>query len=595
NFTLIAGLLADREFAAALRSDKSRKLTLLISGPVSAGHDKCLEKLVRDFARLLKKVDESIRPRIYLALLFSKFDQPSHRERHERPIGMADLYNISTLVVLPSETEGRGLPIIESAACGVPILTRRYDPEEVFAAVTGENLAREDRLEVSVFKGWRLEPETIAEVRERLLAPEKFSQLNRHNRRVIQRRFSLEELARDLEGFLRRLHYQLGRDEAALTRAGVAFDHFADRVGEPGPSLAELLPGRRREYLPGFGRMGFMLMLKSLIDPSYFRVEEQRHRGMAYVFARRLVAGRNGVSRLDPLDEIEFFNRVESLFLVRAGEMPIRFDHSLAYRHRNRRHFRYRDMTPQELTAVIGLLDREMFGPRESSPVPEETVHQLADWKQMVAWCWGGPLMIDDRELMLARLSENVPFALFLGDRIEHQLEVFVLQTTRIRLGLGIHEDFSGVAPGRLDHLAPITIIKRGEALPGGLDASALEAHVKSGASKELQLLHRRGLCRVVASAQLSVGIDFRQLGEPVLRRLIEIRQEKGFVVALCEQAALTTDGVALERFHIGRAEDSFSANILGIPVGSSFVQWAPAGLRCTLAYPTPVQTAKSL
>ena len=39
-----------------------------------------------------------------------------------------------------------------------------------------------------------------------------------------------------------------------------------------------------REYLPGHGRMGFMLMLKSLIDPSYFRVEEQRQRGMAFAF-----------------------------------------------------------------------------------------------------------------------------------------------------------------------------------------------------------------------------------------------------------------------------------------------------------------------
>ncbi|MFV1994322.1 MAG: glycosyltransferase, partial [Verrucomicrobiales bacterium] len=595
NFTLIAGLLADQKFAAALRADKSRKLTLLVSGPVSAGHDKCLEKLVRDFARLLRKVDESIRPRIYLALLFSKFDKPSHRERHQRPIGMPDLYNISTLVVLPSETEGRGLPIIESAASGVPILTRRYDPEEVFAAVTGENLAREDRLEVSVFKGWRLEPETIAEVRERLLAPEKFADLNRHNRRVIQRRFSLEGLARDLEGFLRRLHYQLGSGEAALARAGAAFDLFAARTGDPGPGFAELLPGGRREYIPGFGRMGFMLMLKSLIDPSYFRVEEQRGRGMAYAFARGLLAGRKRAARLDPLEEIEFFNRVENLFLVSAGEMPVRFDHSLAYRHRNRRRYRYRELTPQELTAVIGLVDREMFGPRESSPVPEETAHQLADWEQMVAWCCQGPLMIDDREPMLERLRQNVPFALFLGDRIEHQLEVFVLQTARIRLGLGIHEDLAGIPPGRLDGLAPITIIKRGEALPGGLDAPTLEAYLKSGANKELQLLYQRGLCRVVASAQLSVGIDFRQLGEVVLRRLVEIRQEGGFVVALCEQAALTTDGVALERFHIGRAEDPLSANILGIPVGGSFVQWAPAGLRCTLAYPTPVQTAKSL
>ncbi len=505
------------------------------------------------------------------------------------------LYNISTLVVLPSEAEGRGLPIIESAACGVPILTRRYEPEEVFAAVIGENLAREDRLDVRMFKGWRLESEVIAEVRECLLAPEKLSEVNRHNRRVIQRRFSLQGLARDLEGFLRRLHHQLGSSESAIAKAGAAFDRFADRIRAPGPSLAGLLATRRREYLPGFGRMGFMLMLKSLIDPSYFRVEEQRNRGMAYAFARGLVASRSRVTCLDPLDEVEFFNRVDSLFLIRAGEMPIRIDHSLAYRHRNRWHYRYRELTPQELTAVIVLLDHEMFGPWESSPVTEEIAHQLANWNQMVARCCGGPLRIDDRKPMLARLSENVPFALFLGDRTEHELEVFVLQTARIRLGLGIHENLSATPPSRLDRLTPITIIEREEALPGGLDAASLEAHLKSGANKELQLLHDKGICRVVGSSQLSVGIDFRQLGEAALRSLVEIRQRKGFVIALCAQAAMTTDGVALERFHVGRADDPLTANILGIPIGTGFVQWAPGGLRCALAYPTPVQTAKSL
>jgi hypothetical protein len=40
---------------------------------------------------------------------------------------------------------------------------------------------------------------------------------------------------------------------------------------------------------------------------------------------------------------------------------------------------------------------------------------------------------------------------------------------------------------------------------------------------------------------------------------------------------------------------DSTTANILGIAPGAGYVQWAPAGLRPTLAYPTPVQTAKSL
>jgi hypothetical protein len=57
----------------------------------------------------------------------------------------------------------------------------------------------------------------------------------------------------------------------------------------------------------------------------------------------------------------------------------------------------------------------------------------------------------------------------------------------------------------------------------------------------------------------------------------------------------MTTDAATLDRFHIGRATDPMTANILGITLGASYVAWAPAGLRPTLAYPTPVQTAKSL
>jgi hypothetical protein len=316
---------------------------------------------------------------------------------------------------------------------------------------------------------------------------------------------------------------------------------------------------------------------------------------MAFAFARRLMARRRSAGDLDPSDEAEFFNSVDCLFLIRAGELPIQVDHSLAYRHRNRRRYRYRDLTPQELTAVIVLIDQEMFGPWTSSPVTEEISHHLATWRQMVARCCGGRLQIDDRDFLFSRIGENVPMALFLGHRTEYQLEVFVLQTARIRLGFGTNENLATVSPERLKQLAPIIIIEREQALPGEVNAAALDAYLGSDANKELQLLHREGICRVVPSRQLGLGIDFRQLGEVALKTLVEIREQKGFLIALCEHAAMTTDGAAIDRFHLGRARDPLTANILGIPTGSGFMQWAPSGLRCTLAYPTPVQTARSL
>ena len=596
SFRLITRLFDDEEFFATFCNDDSRKLTLLVTGPVALGHDAYLERVVRDFGRCVEKLDPLVRDRVYLALLFSAFDEPAFRECHERPVGMAELYGVASLVVLPSETEGRGLPIIESAACGVPILTRRYEPKDVFAEVIGESLAREDRLDVNAFSGARFEDQTVARIKDRLLTPDREGEMSRHNRRVVIRRYSMEVLTGDLEEILHRLHLQLQPGKRFLVRAQAALDDFSERVRAGGPQLTALLPAEYREYLPGYGRMGFMLMLKSLIDPSYFRIEEQRLRGMAFAFARRLMEQCTGDSAESGLAALAgFYNSVDSLFLYREGEVPIQIDHSLAYRHRNRRHYPYRELTPQELTGVITLLHREMFGPPASVMVEEETSHELADWHGMVMRCCGGEIALDDRDRLRHRLGENVPIVLFLGALTEHELEVFVLQTARMRLGLGIHDELSAERRRRIDSLALITIIERREALPGGVNAAALEKYLASGVDQELEYLYKRGVCRVVTSDQLSVGIDFRQLGDEAVNALVAIRDAGGFVVALCEQAAMTTDGVALERYHIGRAADPLTANILGIAEGTGYVQWAPAGLRPTLAYPTPVQTAKGL
>jgi hypothetical protein len=342
--------------------------------------------------------------------------------------------------------------------------------------------------------------------------------------------------------------------------------------------------------------MAFMLMLKSLIDPSFFRVEEQRLRGIAFSFARSLVDSGLARGSLEVEKLSEFYNCVESLFLYRRGEMPIQFDHAFAYRHRNRTIYPYRDLTPQELTGVIHLLFRDMFGPLAPVDVAQEPTHQLADWHRMVALlCGGTELAIDDRDKLLERLSKDVPVAYFPGSAIERELEAFVLQPIRMRLGLGLHEEITEEHLSAARRPASIIVIARREALGDGITAGGLRDYLSRGPNPELRLLFRQGICRVVGSGQLSIGVDFRQLGRAALRVLVDIHEQGGFLVAAAEQAAVTTDIVGLECFHLGRASDPLTANIMGIPVGGRYIQWSPAGLRCTLAYPTPVQTARSL
>ena len=596
NFKLIEKLFGNSRFLKTFLDHPEKKLTLLVSGPVAPGNDPYLERLIREFSKLVPRLPEAVRNRVYVAFLFSEFDHREFRARHSDPLGMPELYNIASLAVLPSKTEGRGLPLIESAACGVLIVTRRYEPAQAFSAVIGENLAREGRLDVIIFGGSHFTDSMVEKLCERLLSPDRPEDMRRHNRRVVEHRFSIEVLTRDLGQILAKLHLQMQEPKRWMERASDAMERFAERVAVKSPELDALLETRQREYLPGFGRMGLMLMLKSLIDPSYFRIEEQRLRGMAFEFAKQLMR-ETGRSRDQGLGNCaEFYNTVDSLFLVRDGEMPIRVDHSLAYRHRNRRRYRYRELTPQELTGVIASIHRDAFGPPTSIEVVHEAPHQVADWSAMVARCFGGGVPeIDDRDFLYQRLRENVPVAIFPGALTEHELEVFVLQTARMRLGLGIHDEVPATSARRIDRLAPITIIERRERLPGGVSAASLEKYLADRADWELKLLYERGVCRVVASEQISVGIDFRQLGVEAIEVLDGIRAAAGFIVALCPHAAMTTDAATLDRFHIGRATDPTTANILGIALGASYVEWAPAGLRPTLAYPTPVQTAKSL
>ena len=593
---LIEKLFGISRFLNAFLDHPEKKLTLLVSGPVAQGQDAYLERLVGEFSKFVVRIPKAVQGRVYLAFLFSEFDHAEFRAQQSDPIEMPELYNISSLVVLPSKTEGRGLPIIESAACGVPILTHHYEPAEVFAAVIGETLAREDRLDVIIFRGTKFKDAMVERLCEQLLSPDRPEDMRSHNRRVVERRFSLAALTLDFGQILEKLHLQIQQPKRWMKCAGNAMERFAERVAVKSPELDALLETRQRTYLPGFGRMGLMLMLKSLIDPSYFRIEEQRMRGMAFEFAKRLMRETPGADDLDLGDCADFYNAIDSLFWVQAGEIPIQVDHSLAYRHRSRRHHPYRELTPQELTGVIISIHREAFGPIPSVEVAYDTSHQVADWPAMVARCFGGGIPeIDDRDFLNERLREDVPVAIFPGALTEHELEVFVLQTARMRLGLGTHDELPAEFLARIRRLAPITIIERRDPLPGGVSAETLEKYLVERADWELKLLYDTGVCRVIASEQMSVGIDFRQLGDEATRVLDEIRAAGGFIVALCPEAAMTTDAATLDRFHIGCATDPTTANILGIALGAGYVQWAPAGVRSTLAYPTPVQTAKSL
>jgi glycosyltransferase involved in cell wall biosynthesis len=147
-FGLLQKLFENPEIINRLNTTPNLKITLLISGPVASGHFGYYKKIIRKFKELLEEIPGDFKERVFLALLLGELDKESFLEKFEDPIDISNLYNIASLILLPSKTEGRGLPIIEATACGTPIFCRRYEPEEVFSEVIGEHLGEEERLKV---------------------------------------------------------------------------------------------------------------------------------------------------------------------------------------------------------------------------------------------------------------------------------------------------------------------------------------------------------------------------------------------------------------------------------------------------------------
>ena len=88
-------------------------------------------------------------------------------------------------------------------------------------------------------------------------------------------------------------------------------------------------------------------------------------------------------------------------------------------------------------------------------------------------------------------------------------------------------------------------------------------------------------------------GVHFPQMGEKAIKILRKIKEADGFLITNGEQAAMMTDIIEIDHFHIGKVRHTMTSQVMGIPKGSGFIQFVPAGVRTTLAYPTPIQTSK--
>ncbi|MCK4699237.1 MAG: glycosyltransferase, partial [Bacteroidales bacterium] len=550
--------------------------------------------ILKKFSELQKSIDKDLKEKIYLAFLFSELDKEKFLKRFKNPVGIPELYNIASLVLLPSETEGRGLPIIEAAACGVPIFCSRYYPENVYSDVIGENLPEEERLKVIEFDGKNINKEHIKNIFERVFFPHNFSDEYEQNISAVDKRYSLKNLYQNIKEINLGLYNQLKTNVPSMKKVKESINKYRDLIDNNNEGLEVIINTKKRHYLPGYGRLSFMLKLKSLIDPSYFRVEEQEVRGIAFKFARDLIHDDPDYAFIAEEKTVRFYNAVDNIFRYRDGEINIRHDHSMSYRHRNKYLYPYREFTIQEITGLINLLYQEIIRPTTIYRV-DTGAHFFTDWNLALSQLTSSKyLAIDDREELLERMHQNVPIGIFSGRHIMYELEFFALQSVRSRLNLKIEEELTKEKlNGHEAEIEPVFLFAQEKSIRQWADTNEIIKYIENSGDRELKLLYEKKILQIIRTKQLCVGIHFSQLGKKALKILGQIKNTKGFIISNRKNAVMMTDILDIDRFHIGRVREDITANIMGIPKGTGYIQFVPAGMRPTLAYPTPIQTAK--
>ena len=125
-----------------------------------------------------------------MALSVGTEEHLSFSKHKFKKLSIEDIYRLATIVVFPSLTEGRGLPIIESSAAGIPIICSRYNPKEVFAYVVGEGMSKNKQIRYIPFPEKKFSNPFLNKLSDLLLNPEVWEQNKKHNIEVIRKRYS---------------------------------------------------------------------------------------------------------------------------------------------------------------------------------------------------------------------------------------------------------------------------------------------------------------------------------------------------------------------------------------------------------------------
>ena len=200
---LLLALLDHKPFAEDFLKDKSKQIVLQVTGPTPIEHQDDLENVLKAYIALCDKLPDEVADRVFLVFSVGNENHPCFEKLNLKPLCIEDIYQLADIVLFPSETEGRGLPIIESSAGGIPIACRRYYPEEVFDEVVGKDLAKNEQIWYLDFPTGDFKSGFLDKVTEVLLHPENFENWREHNREAVKNRYSTKMIIRKFKDFFK--------------------------------------------------------------------------------------------------------------------------------------------------------------------------------------------------------------------------------------------------------------------------------------------------------------------------------------------------------------------------------------------------------
>ncbi|MGD8555373.1 MAG: glycosyltransferase family 4 protein, partial [Anaerolineales bacterium] len=202
---LILALLSRSPWNEAFEAKPAKQLVLHITGPTPKEHRADLERVLQAYLKAVSALPKSIAERVFLAFSVGHEEHPSFSEKGFEPLTIETIYRMADAVVFPSEIEGRGLPIIEAGASGIPIICSPYSPQEVFAEVVGEQLPAPSRIRYTLFPEGDFSRDFLDEVAGLLLHPEAIQDVMKHNRKAVRARYSRDSLKKRFEFLLNQL------------------------------------------------------------------------------------------------------------------------------------------------------------------------------------------------------------------------------------------------------------------------------------------------------------------------------------------------------------------------------------------------------